>query len=166
MIGVLFGGTVASGGGEVGDILHVRDEKTSGTSAGASSAATWNTRTLNTVKVNQITGASLASNQVTLPAGTYLIYAHASAQQLDRHQLRLRNVTDGSTILAGTSEIANDGDTTGNKSQLMGRFTLAAEKDIELQHYTEKARATDGLGVASSSGEVEVYADVWIEVVD
>ena len=41
------------------EVIHVRDEKTSGTTGGNSSTGV-NTRTLNTVVENSITGASLA----------------------------------------------------------------------------------------------------------
>ena len=51
--------------------LHVRDEKAANTPGGTFTASAWQKRDLNTVKTNQISGASLASNQITLPAGTY-----------------------------------------------------------------------------------------------
>jgi len=144
------------------DILHVRQEETSGTNAATGSAATWNVRVLNTVKTNLITGASLATNQITLPAGTYRIRASAGAVDIDRHQLRFRNVTDGTTAVNGTSELSNDGDYSMTNSLLYGRFTIAAEKDFELQHYTELTSSAS-LGNATSSGQVEVYAEVYIE---
>lgn len=144
-------------------VLHVRDEKASGTDGGGSSAGTWNVRDLNTVKTNQITGASLASNQITLPAGTYRIRADAPAFQVRRHQIRLQNVTDTAVEMVGTSEISGDSSVSTTRSFLTGRFTIAAEKTFELQHWTQDAEATFGLGVETSSGEVEVYAEVWIE---
>jgi hypothetical protein len=141
-------------------LLHVRDEKASGTAGGSSAATTWNVRALNTVMVNEIPGASLASDQITLPAGTYFIDAQAPAGGVAAHQLRLRNVTDSSNILVGASASAFSN--TAADAVLGGRFTLAASKVVRLEHYTNTSAATTGLGSAASSGVAEVYADVKI----
>lgn len=139
--------------------LHVRDEKTSGTEGGAAAAATWNTRTQNTTVYNGITGASLASNQITLPVGTYEVAAFAGAFSVDRHKVRFRNVTDGTTAIAGLNAFAQDTSPEASIAVLNGKFTIAASKAFELQHYTELAKTGNGLGVAVSSGEVEVYSE-------
>ena len=56
-------------------IMIVVDEKPSKMHGGNSIAATWQRRDLNTERVNTIVGASLASNQITLPAGKYKFHA-------------------------------------------------------------------------------------------
>jgi hypothetical protein len=146
------------------DLLHVRDEKTSGTAGGTSTAATWHTRVLNTVLTNEITGASLASNQITLAAGTYFIQARAPSHQGSETKLRLRNITDTATELVGGSHWNNTAD--GQEWAMMqGRFTIAASKVFELQHYITTASASNGLGINSTTGEIEVYAEVLIELV-
>jgi hypothetical protein len=77
--------------------LHVRDEKSTGTNGGGSTAATVHTRTLNTVVINRISGASLASDQVTLPAGTYRVQASCpTASGAGSNRAQLYNVTDAS----------------------------------------------------------------------
>ena len=44
-------------------------------------------------------------------------------------------------------------------ARLVGQFTIAAGKALELQHYIASARSGDGLGTnVVNSGEVEVYA--------
>ena len=58
-------------------LLHVRDEKATNTGAGASSAGTTHTRDLNTVVTNEISGASLGSNQITLYNLIFTIQATA-----------------------------------------------------------------------------------------
>lgn len=154
---------VAGVGGAL-DLIYVRDQKSSGQAGGAAAAATWNVRTLNTVTVNTISGASLASNRVTLPAGTYRIRARAPAYLVGRHKLRLRNITAGSTAAVGSSAYADA--TTGaavTDSVLLARITLASTTELELQHFTTSARATHGLGIEVSSSEVEVYTEMWIE---
>jgi len=146
-------------------LLHVRDEKAAATDGGASVAATWQTRTLNTVKTNEISGASLASDRITLPAGTYECDISAPAIIANSHRARLYNVTAAATVLVGTSEYSWTGDTVLTRSFIRGRFTLSATTDLRVEHRTGSARSPDGFGVATSFGEVEVYTDVMIRKV-
>ena len=64
-------------------LFHVRDEKSSGTSGGNFSSGSYVTRTLNTSLTNEISGASLSSNQITLPSGTYYIQASCMASTVN-----------------------------------------------------------------------------------
>jgi len=82
-------------------LLHVEDQKTSGSHGGSSVATTWTTRTLNTVVSNEISGASLSSNQITLPAGKYYFEASAPAYKINGHRIKLYNATDASDISWG-----------------------------------------------------------------
>jgi hypothetical protein len=148
-----------------GQLLHVRDEKSSGVDGGTFTSGAWRTRTLNTTKTNEITGASLTSNQITLPAGTYWIEASAPGQGVDFHQAKLRNVTDGSDVIIGTTEntvIAGAQGANGSRSIVQGRFTIAAEKVFELQHRCSDSTSSVGFGAGSGFGVVEVYAEVCI----
>lgn len=142
------------------NFLHVQDQKSTGTDGGSSSATTWNPRTLNTVVTNSISGSSLSSNQITLPAATYYIEVSAPAYNVTGNQLRLYDVTGTATILTGKSHYSNS--TVENQAELFGRFTLSTSSALRLDHYTVGATATFGLGVASDSGETEIYADVRI----
>jgi len=146
-------------------LLHVRDEKTSGTMGGTFTSGAWQTRVLNTVAINEITGASLASNQITLPAGTYRLRAWAAAYAVGRHKVKIVNVTDVANIVLGESswtQVAGEGAT---KSEVSAQFTLTATKVLELRHRCESTTASRGFGVESSFDAVEVYAEVWIEKV-
>jgi hypothetical protein len=138
--------------------FHFRDEKASGIGPGSSSPAAWNTRTLNTTMTNTGSLATLAANRITLPAGTYRVRAHAPAFQTNNHMVRLRNITDGTTTLYGSSENAGSVDQTPTRSFLEGQFTITAAKDFELQHYTVNS---GGLGIAASiASQNEVYATI------
>ena len=144
-------------------LLHVRDQKTANTAGGDFTAGSYVTRTLNTSLTNEISGASLGSNQITLPAGTYYIEASAPGFDCGGHKTRLYNTDDTSTILVGTSETCVQGNETQTQSFVRGRFTLAAQKVLELQHQCGQTKATTGLGNPVNLGsEVEVYADVRI----
>jgi len=145
-------------------LLHVRDEKANGTAGGTATVGSWQTRTLNTVMTNEISGASLATNQITLPSGTYYIDASSPALYVTNHKAKLRNITDSSDTLIGTSEYANsDGiDYSQSHSFINGRFTITAQKTFEIQHRVGSTQGGSGMGFASSFGVVEVYANVRI----
>lgn len=96
---------------------------------------TWVTHVLDIEDSNTITGASLATNQITLPAGTYTIKAIQGGYATLSHQIGLYNTTDAAFIAYGMNAynqlpVADYSQTT---SQLNAHFTLAAEKDLELQ---------------------------------
>ncbi|MBK9322713.1 MAG: hypothetical protein IPM97_07165 [Bdellovibrionaceae bacterium] len=77
-----------------GELLIV-DEKPANTAGGTFTSGSWQTRTLNTTRFNTIPGASLASNQITLPAGTYYVRAVAPTGEPSvwEHKAILYNVT-------------------------------------------------------------------------
>lgn len=145
------------------EVLHVRQEETSGTQGGASTSSTWHTRILNTEVVNEIAGASLATDQITLPAGTYRIRASAPAIDCDSSKAGLYNVTDAGFELIGNNVFSASTDTSGVMALVVGQFTIAGEKDFELRHWIQTGAGTNGLGPTSTDAEIEVYADVWIE---
>lgn len=147
-------------------VFHIRDEKASGTDGGTFTSGSWQTRTLNTVKTNEIIGASLSSNQITLPAGTYEIEAFSIGYRCELHKTRLRNISDSSDLLIGSSERSYTTGRTSSKSKLRGRFTIAASKTIELQHRCSSTYSTEGYGVACSFGVVEVYSDIIIRKIN
>lgn len=141
-----------------GQYLHVRDEKANTTHGGTSSTGI-NIRTLNTVNINTIAGASLASNRVTLPSGTYGFKAYAPRYDTSGtpSRLSLYNYTDSTYIMTGSGTPSN-----GSMDCVEGRFTLSASKEVQLSHYIALTYATIGLGNAASTGQVEVYAELQI----
>lgn len=143
-------------------LLHVRDEKAAGTAGGASTSGSYAIRTLNTVAVNEISGASLTANVITLPAGTYEINARAPVFGADRSKARLYNVTAAAVLVQGSS---NYGGTLQSDCIVIGRFVLAASSGIRLELRVANANATQGAGVESNFGDVEVYAEVQIRKV-
>lgn len=146
-----------------GQLYHIREQRASGTSSTYSpSASTWNTVPLNTELTTEISGASLASSQITLPAGTFHIEAVIEVFGVNRQpKARIRNITDGATLVVGINQRSrgSDGYSTGvsNPAMARGRFTLASSKVVEFQVYND-----NGPAQAVSSGEVEVYGDVLI----
>jgi hypothetical protein len=140
-------------------LLHVRDEKPAGTAAGAFTMGAFRTRTLNTVMTNEISGASLASNQITLPSGTYYIDANAPATNVNSHKSKLRNITDSSDTIIGTTEMALDPGSVCTRSIVAGRFTITAQKVFSVQH---RCTVDGQFGTLADVGVVEVYAEAMI----
>ena len=145
-------------------IAIFNETQSSGTNGGTATSGSWFKRVLNTTVQNGITGCSIASSVITLPAGTYCVTALAPNYKTDKSQFRLQNTTDATTIIYGTSNIAPAGANTGMTGTVQAYFTLAAQKDIELQNRVESTFATYGLGIAASFGG-EVYATIQIEKV-
>jgi hypothetical protein len=141
------------------------DTQPSGTSGGTFTSGAWRTRTLNTI-VSDNVGITLSNNQVTLPAGEYLIEADAPAIGVYSHKIRLQNITDATTTALGTSEYSASTDSISTRSQLLIYVTLSSPKVFEIQHRcsTTSANAA-GLGAAGAFGVSEIYARVKIQKV-
>lgn len=147
-------------------ILHVRDEKSAGTKGGSFVSGAWRTRTLNTETANTIDGASLASNQITLPAGTYDVYATAPAMGVNSHKARLYDITNGATLIMGTTGFNYNANAHVERSVVQGRIILAGETVIELQHICQTTNP-DGFGYTQNGfSTTEVYAEVIIKSVE
>lgn len=145
--------------------IKVSHRLATGTAAGASTATTMHTRVLNTSEYNSITGASLSSNQVVLPAGTYNYRGRAPTVAGGLNQAFLYNVTDATYTGAGSSTTSATGISGNGESTVFGQFTIAATKTFELRHYITTGVAS-GLGLAvSTPSQVEVYAELEFEKV-
>ncbi|MBW2465871.1 MAG: hypothetical protein JRF02_01090, partial [Deltaproteobacteria bacterium] len=151
------------------DYILIRDEKTSGTSGGTCTSGSWLTRDLTTEVSDTGDNAILSSNQIALTAGTYQSRITATAFRVDRHQARLRNITDSTDIEYGTSEISNDVDAyASNKSEIITRFTIPSTKTLEIQHQCQTTQASIGFGLAvggafTTEREIYTIVELWKE---
>jgi hypothetical protein len=142
------------------------DQQTNGTASGESiTATTWTQMGLNTSVVNTISGASLGSNQVTLPAGTYQYAATGTAYQTTGSasfmNIRLRNATASTTIGVSEAQTVSRAVTNANAQvTLTGVFVLSGSTVLEIDRYVG---VTATGGVASSNGEPEVYGRLTLE---
>ena len=148
--------------------ILIRDEKASGTTGGNFVLGAWRTRDLNTEVYDTGNHAAVAANQITLQAGTYRFHAEAPGYQVGSHKARLWNVTDGATVVLtnggtahGTSAASAAADACATTSVVVGRFTIATAKVLELQHQSTATDA-DGFGLATGFGINEVYS--WIRL--
>jgi len=145
--------------------ICIQDQKTQNTAGGTFTSGAWQTRTLNTIISDTVGIASLAANQVTLQPGTYRCFITCPAVNVQAHQARLQNITDGATLLVGTTEwtfaTANGAVT---RSVIIGRFGLPSAKVLAVQHQAGATFAAQGFGLAANfTTEVYTIAEFWLE---
>jgi hypothetical protein len=156
-----------------------QNRQTSGTGSGESlTQNTWNPRALNVQIYNTIPSCTLSSNQVTLPSGTYEMFAQASAQtsaqtEILEHKLRLRNATNLTTIITGPPSWSGANSITNapfanyaTLAILQGMFVLGTTTVITIDSYVipGASSAITG-GPTMSTGDFEVYVDLLIKKV-
>jgi hypothetical protein len=147
----------------INNFFIIQDNKSSGSQGGTFTSGAWRTRDLQTTQVNSITSASLASNQITLPAGTYAISASAEAWKTGSHQTRFYNITDSTVAITGSTEISVAAGS-GTRSFVEGVITIAASKVFELQHQAAATVTTQGFG-AGAGFTNEIFSTVTIQKV-
>ena len=150
----------------------VQNQQTSGTAGAATGyASAWETRTLNTIVRNNGSLASLASNRVTLPAGTWMIRGYASLYGgayavTASARARIYNYTDSAVIASGgnvafagsyDSAITYVNSATGANPEVIAVVVLSGSKAIELQ-VAVLATGACLTGAPVTTGAVEIYA--------
>jgi len=140
-------------------VAHIEPSATDG----GTSVSGDNTRTLNTVITNEITGASLSSNQVTLPAGEYWCEIDASASgSTDPLQGQLLDASDDSVLLTG---IPVRPEAFKNQTvTISGKLTFSTATAVYINTYIGGSGVADtGLGYPAGSGEDNRYvvANFW-----
>lgn len=146
--------------------IHLQDRKAQNTSGGTATSGSWYTRDLNTECLDTGNHCSLATNQMTLEAGTYDIVATVPGYRVNSFQARLYNVTDA---IVQKDTAANDmyssteytGDTTANITHavIAGRFTIAVQNVLRIEMRVTDSQTTTGGGIAANLGP-EVYTQV------
>lgn len=146
----------------IGKKMIVRDEKPRSTAAQAITANTWTVRDLNTVHTNDISGASLAANQITLPAGTYEIDAYVPAYASNAAKARLYDTTANAVVLLSASVRTHPAtDYSTANATLRGRFVLAETSGLQIE---QKQTYPSAGGYRSTIAE-EIYTIATIEKV-
>ncbi|SHH46913.1 hypothetical protein [Bradyrhizobium erythrophlei] len=153
-------------------LFHVREEQPSGVNSVSNSAInTWVQASLNTVKTNEIAGASLSSNQITLPGGTYFVdalmpYALATNTSISTaFRARLSNLTTASVLQSGQSVYFQISGVVGvsrldqGSVGVRGRFFLATSSILELQSFKSASNVNVPFGFGQAT---EVYGEVLI----
>lgn len=144
---------------------HYREEQPNNTDGGNPPTGTgaWNIRTLNTQVTDSI-GTSLSSNEVTLPAGTYVVYGQCVNFRTGRTTSRLYNATDATEILRSTGHYnANATEAVTLNTFVIGIFTITASKAVRLETYiTNNPGSGAAMGIANNNGMTEIYSQLFL----
>lgn len=144
-------------------LLHVREEQPNNTNGGTFTGAVWQVRTLNTVVTNELQGASLSADIITLSEpGDYYIEFSAPAYDCNRHKARLWNVTESQTEVLGASCMTSSNDNVQTVCIGAGKFHIDQSTDLQIQHRCTNTSNTVGFGLPSNFSINEVYTEVRI----
>lgn len=125
--------------------ILLKELQTTGTNGGTFTSGAWQTRNLNLEEFDTGGDCTLSSNQFTLGAGTYEIFASAPAAAVNSHACRLFNVTDTSIEVIGSTEFAGSG--VQSNSLLRTRVVFTASKTLRIEHQCQTTVATLGFGI-------------------
>ena len=137
-------------------VASLWEEQTSGTNGG-SSVIGFQTRTLNTYIDPSGIISNFTANQFILRAGTYKVNGFTSVVASNESAGYLKNITDGTMAVLGGTAWSYSVSIIPRSAIIAGIFTITAAKVFEVQLYCATAKATNGLGVATSSGEKEIF---------
>jgi len=157
------GAAWATVGPSTSQFATFNETQANNTDGGASVGTTFTTRVLNTTVVNDITGCSLATNQVTLPAGSYIATVFSPLRNTNLSKIRLFNVTDSTNTAIGQNCNVDSSASVGAVVTLQAQFTITGSKAFAVQYYCQSAVATFGLGRAVNAGVNEVYTTIQIQ---
>lgn len=153
------GGVLADGVFPGALVATIQDLKAQNTAGGTFTSGADQTRILNTLVYNRNTAVALASNQITIPAGTWVIRWSAPAYTCAAHQSWLHDITGGAVAARGTTEFTPTTVGVMTRSVGLASVTLAAPNVYEIRHRCQTTRATDGFGSAANFG-AEIYTEV------
>lgn len=152
-----------TGGGDQG-VMFVQN--VTNTDGGSITPDTDTQVVFNTEVINTIDGASFAANEVTLPAGTYRVFARAPlycAANVAPHVAWLFDAEgDPGEILVGKHAHAAVGQ--NSDATVLGQFVLASAATLELRQRTTGA-ITAIMGNATNLGVSAVLAEMFIQKV-
>ena len=147
------------------------DQKSNTSSGGDGTAGGWYARVLSSTTLSRGISITRSGNTFTLQPGTYRVVASAPFYGVNRCKIRLRNTSDTTTAIFGTSEYTyNDLFETGlriSRSWIDGIVTVSSAKTFQIEYYiSNHYSGGEDLGVASSSGDTEVYTKAYIQKIN
>jgi len=155
------------------DLIHVKYESNTAESI---AAETWTQRSLTPVKTNNLASVSLASNRISLPAGTYYVDASVPFVTVEQdagttvvYKAKLYNVTGSADLVIGTAETSDSGEdlTIATlvlptvRSRIKGVFTLGSTSNVELRGWCSESTNSVHTGATEGSA-VHVQSEITI----
>lgn len=158
--GTITNSGTATGFGLFTSYAIIADQKATA-AGGTFTSGAWRTRDLNTEIADPDGIVSIATNQFTLAAGSYLIKWVAPAHNVSLHQTRLYNVTDAAEVEIGMGcYVASSVIQTTSIGS--ARTTITGPKAFTIEHYCYTTYAGVGFGQNMAFGVGEQYTIVEI----
>lgn len=158
-------GAVTFPNSNINPVAVIVDEKSASTHGGTFTSGAWRHRDLNTEVFDPDGIVTIASNQFTLGAGTYIIEFEAPAYNCNRHKARLYDVTGSAVIEYGATAYSNTGGPDQTISKGYARVVITANNTYKIEHRCTNSSSTYGFGVGSEYGVPERYTMVKIQKV-
>jgi hypothetical protein len=147
------------GGGLYDGLMIVQDQRSSGTGGGRADPR-YAKRTLQTIVENSITGASLASDLITLPAGSYQVSGWGAFYRVSEATIHLKDSSDTTRYVRGSLVNQANADVSGF-CPIDGYFTLGSSTALGLWYDTDGDNGGTDLGLARSAfGGSEVHCSL------
>lgn len=151
--------------GECGDDLSgdtvkaflVRHKENQNANGGSTSNDTYNKHTLNEEVYDPDNFVSLSGGDVTIVAGTYLLFAKMACYRPNANHAAIYSVTAGSRLFIGQSGYSDAALAVTAHPVALGFVVLANPTVFRLEVYTQTGAGGNGLGVPSNKN-VEEYA--------
>jgi hypothetical protein len=142
------GGGGGGGGGLYDGLMIVQDQRSSGTDGGRADP-NYAKRTLQTIVENSITGASLASDLITLPAGSYHVSGWGAFYRVDETTMHLKDSSDTTEYVRASLVRQANSDVSGF-CPIDGYFTLGSSTALGLWYDTTGDNGGNDLGIGRS----------------
>ncbi len=143
-------------------IVYIKDLKTSGTNAGATTANTVHIRDLNDI-TGDISIANLVSDQFILGPGDYDIEAHVPSYLTNRSQAFLFDITGAAYLIDGIAGFPGAGGSNMMNLMVIGKISLAITTTFEIRHWTTSISA-QGLGLGANGTNNPQTGEVYTTV--
>ena len=139
--------------------ICIEDRKYTGVNGGTFTNGAWRQRDLTTVAQDETGQALVSGNAAHLPPGSYRIRCRVPAYDCNGHVARLIDEETGHALLTGSPGYSANGTTIGMASFIEGKFRLASNRSIRVEHYQGNIQINNvGFGIAAGTGlTCEVY---------
>ncbi len=146
----------------VDDYVCVRDKKAQSTVGGTFSSGDWRQRDVNEEQSDESNICSVTANQITLSPGTYRCIIQCPAYAVNQHQARLYNSTLYAEELIGSNAHADPLYDGFSLAFVRGRFVLAQQCILEIQHQCTNTKVDYGFGTPCNyADEIYTIAEFW-----
>lgn len=141
-------------------VFTAQHTEATNTVGGTATASAFTARKLDTTETNTITDASLSSNQITLPTGSYHVTWCQTFGQTADYTGRFVSTTDSTNVVEGT--VRSGGGAEGATVCGSGLVSITAATELfELRYFASTSLSTSDLGRPINAGSrLEVYAFV------